>query len=40
VLGDFGGDFRFEAEPVGPNLDALQHFLPENLVARLHIRDF
>ena len=37
---DFGGDFRFEAETVGLELDALQDFVAENFVAGLHVGEF
>jgi hypothetical protein len=30
----------FESEPVGLDLDSLQHFFSEHLVARLHVRQF
>ena len=34
------GPYGFESEPVGLDLDSLQHFSPEHLVARLHVRQF
>src|SRR4029077_16665682 len=39
-LGNFCGDFGFEAEAVGANLNALQDFLAKNLVASLHVGEF
>src|SRR5207245_2244726 len=40
MLGDFCGDFGFEAEAIGANLDALQDFLAKNFVAGLHVGEF
>jgi hypothetical protein len=36
---DFGGDFRFKPEAVGFQLDSLQDFAAENLVAGFHVRE-
>src|SRR5262249_21331193 len=37
ALGDFGGYFRFEAEAIRFQIEALQDFSAENFIASLHI---
>jgi hypothetical protein len=37
--GDFGSDFRLEAEAIFLNFDGLNKLAPEGLVAGFHVRE-
>src|SRR6202035_2702151 len=38
-LGDFGSEFRFEAEAIRLEFDILQNFAAKNFVTRLHVAE-